>query len=239
MSRSRRSTNVPPPDLKPYFRTLDDVPGPFNWSEFFGNANPVEVEIGTGRGLFLVNAGQQQPETNFLGIELDYKEGRYAARRIQKRQMPNVRILGGDARVAVGKLIVSHSVAAVHIYFPDPWWKRRHRRRRIFSSDFIAEVARILRGGGLLHAWTDVEEYFGVMCEVMRANADFRELPPPAEREPQHDMDYHTNFERKKRQLGLPIYRGLWERLPVPASTGTAAELLPPAVAEEPEIPAS
>lgn len=204
----------PPIDLRPYFFTLDDVPAArLDWAEFFGNTHPVEVEIGSGRGLFLVTAGQTHPELNFLGIEYDFKEARRAARRFQKRELQNVRLLGADARRAVPLLIADRSVAAVHIYFPDPWWKRRHKKRRIFAPDFIAEVSRILKPGGLLHAWTDVEEYFGVMEKMMRNTSGYRVLPPPEERAAKNDMDYHTSFERKKRKLGLPIYRGRWERL--------------------------
>ena len=75
-----------------------------------------------------------------------------------------------------------------------------------------AEAARILVPGGLLHAWTDVEEYFGVMTGTVAANTDLLPLPPPAERPAEHDLDYHTGFERKKRQAGFPIYRARWER---------------------------
>ncbi|MES2788738.1 MAG: tRNA (guanosine(46)-N7)-methyltransferase TrmB [Planctomycetota bacterium] len=204
---------LPIPDLKPFFQTYDDLgEGPLTWSEFFGNTQPVEVEIGTGRGMFLVNAGETHPETNFVGMEIEYTEARHAAKRIQKRGLPNVRIFGGDARVGIPKYITTSSVAAVHVYFPDPWWKRRHRARRIFNDWFVAEASRMLISGGVLHAWTDVEEYFGVMTEVVTANPDFLPLPPPEERMPEHDMDYHTSFERKKRQAGFPIYRARWER---------------------------
>jgi tRNA (guanine-N7-)-methyltransferase len=201
-----------PVDLKPWFLTLDDIDGPFNWPEFFGNSNPVELEVGTGRGLFLLNASQAHPERNYLGIELDYKHGRYAAGRYQRRNLPNVRLLGGDARVAITKFLPDRSVVAVHVYFPDPWWKRRHRRRRIFDAWFVEQAARMLVPGGDLHAWTDVEEYFDVMCETVAGNPDFTPLPEPAERAAEHDLDYHTNFERKKRQAGFPIYRAHWRR---------------------------
>ena len=201
-----------PPDLRPWFQTLDDIPQTLVWSEFFGNPQPVEVEVGTGRGLFLVNSGVGRPEANFLGLELDYKEARYAAQRMKKRELPNVRIVGGDARVALARM-TDRSVSAVHVYFPDPWWKRRHRRRRIFDAHFVGEAARILGSGGQLHAWTDVEEYFGVMLETVAENPHFVPQPPAPERAAAHDLDYQTNFERKKRQLGLPIYRALWTRL--------------------------
>lgn len=205
---------LPPIDLSPYFITPADLAdAPLDWREFFGNPHPVELEIGSGRGLFLVNAGLSQPETNFLGIEYDFKEARRAARRLQKREMRNVRILGADARLAVKRLIRDQSISAVHIYFPDPWWKRRHKKRRIFSPEFMAEAARVLQPGGLLHAWTDVEEYFQVMLDVVSTIPTFVALPPPAPRDPEHDMDYHTSFERKKRKLGLPIFRARWERV--------------------------
>ena len=198
-------------DLGGYFLTLDELSGPIDWTGFFGNDRPVELEIGTGRGLFLMNAGQQQPERNFLGIELDYQEGRFAARRLRKRELTNVRILGGNARAALDKFIPNHSVSVVHVYFPDPWWKRRHRTRRIFNAAFVAELARVLIPGGTLHAWTDVEEYFGVIQALVNGNANFQPQSPPAERPAAHDMDYHTNFERKKRKSGCPIYRGCWK----------------------------
>ncbi|MDB5390372.1 MAG: tRNA ((7)-)-methyltransferase [Planctomycetaceae bacterium] len=206
---------IPIPDLKPFFLTYDDLgEGPLSWTEFFGNSNPVEVEVGTGRGMFLVNAGETRPDTNFVGMEIEYTEGRHAAKRLLKRNLLNTRILGGDARVGLPKFIPSQSVVAMHVYFPDPWWKRKHRERRIFNDWFLREVSRILVSGGILHAWTDVEEYFQVMTDVVSANPDFFHLPPPEERPAAHDMDYHTSFERKKRKAGFPIYRGRWERVP-------------------------
>lgn len=199
-------------DLRPYFLTLADLPEPpLDWQTLFENDQPVELEIGSGRGLFLVNAGMTHPETNFLGVEYDFKEARRAARRLHKRELRNVCILGADANIVLPKYLRDRSVAAVHVYFPDPWWKRRHKKRRIFTPQFVDEAARILQRGGLLHAWTDVEEYFGVMCEVVSGNPAFVPLPPPEPNEPQHDMDYHTSFERKKRKLGLPIFRARWQ----------------------------
>jgi tRNA (guanine-N7-)-methyltransferase len=122
--------------------------------------------------------------------------------------------VGADARIFLPKFVQDASLAAMHVYFPDPWWKRRHRKRRIWNPEFVAQAARMIRPGGRLHGWTDVEEYFGVILELVDAHPAFRRLPPPDERAPQHDMDYHTSFERKKRKAGFSIYRALWERLP-------------------------
>jgi tRNA (guanine-N7-)-methyltransferase len=200
-------------DLRPWFLTLQDLPpAPLDAGPLFESEQALEIEVGTGRGLFLVNAGTTRPATNFLGIEYDFKEARRAARRLQKRALPNVRILGADARIVLEQYLSDGCAIGLHVYFPDPWWKRRHKKRRIFSAEFLVQAARILKSGGLLHAWTDVEEYFQVMTALVDANPQFELLPPPAERPASHDMDYHTSFERKKRKLGLPIYRACWIR---------------------------
>lgn len=208
-----------PVNLKPYFWTTDDIDqelgGTLNWSEFFGNDNPVEIDVGCGRGLFLFHASQANPDINYLGIELDWKEARRGARRLQKRTLSNVRVLGGDVFYVFKKMIAPHSVDAIHVYFPDPWWKRKHRERRVFNDQFVDLAAGLIRGEGLLHSWTDVEEYFGVISALMEHHPLFNTLPPPEEKAPQDDMDYQTSYERKKRKLGLPIYRGKWQRKPL------------------------
>jgi len=205
----------PPSDLQPYFRTLDDLDGPIDWAELFENEQPVEIDVGSGRGLFLVTAAEANPDRNYLGIEIDYREGRRGAKRLMKRQLPNARVLGGDVRRAFDRLIPPESVAAVHVYFPDPWWKKRHLRRRVFTDEFVSLMHRILQPGGLVHSWTDVGEYFGVISALMNFDDRFQTLPPPEERTPEHDMDYQTSFERKKRKAGCPIFRGLWRKNPV------------------------
>ena len=202
----------PPVDLKPYFLTLADLEGALDWRALFGNENRVELDVGSGRGLFLVNASTSHPQTNYLGIELDYKEGQRAARRLWKRSQPNARVLGGDARIVLSRFISPGSVSAVHVYFPDPWWKRKHKRRRLFTDEFVDLAAAALQSGGLLHSWTDVEDYFGVIRALMDHHAAFETLEAPAEQAPAHDLDYQTSFERRRRQLGAMIYRGLWRK---------------------------
>src|SRR4051794_1746198 len=88
----------PPRDLFPYFRTLPELPRPIDWSAYFGNDRPVELDIGCGRGMFLVNAGLTHTDRNFLGIELNYAEGRRGAKRLKKRGLEHVRVIGGDAK---------------------------------------------------------------------------------------------------------------------------------------------
>lgn len=203
--------NEPTEDLRPYFLTLPDLDGPVNWQEFFSSDNPVELDVGCGRGLFLVNATMARPDTNFLGIEIDYREGRHSASKLKKRELPNGRVWGCDVTVAFDKYIPPQSVAAIHVYFPDPWWKRKHRRRRVFTDALVDQMVTALVPGGFVHSWTDVEEYFGVIQALMDNDARFETHPQPVERDAQHDLDYQTSFERKKRQAGCPIYRGLWQ----------------------------
>ena len=126
--------------------------------------------------------------------------------------MSNARVLGGDVNRAFSQYIRPHTVAAIHVYFPDPWWKKRHLRRRVFTDQFADQCAVVLKPGGLLHSWTDVEDYFDVISALMDHHELYETLPPPDEREPEHDMDYQTSYERKKRKSSLPIYRGRWRR---------------------------
>ena len=205
---------VPPPDLRPYFRTIDDLPKMLVWQDFFRNKNPVELDIGCGRGLFLVNSAQSRPHVNYLGLEIDYCAGRRTARRLKKRELPNARVVGGDCRIVLNRCIPQASVSAVHVYFPDPWWKKKHRPRRLFTDVFVDQLVRVLEAGGFVHCWTDVDDYFNVISALMNHDARFATMPPPPERESEHDMDYQTSFERKKRKSGLCIRRGMWRKRP-------------------------
>ncbi len=207
---------APVKPLKPWFQTIKDVGDSLNWFEFFGNDYPVQLDIGCGRGLFIVNASERHQGTNYLGLEIDYREGRRGALRLLKREQSNARIIGGDCKLVLAKMIEPGSVAAAHVYFPDPWWKKRHHKRRLFTPDFVDLLARVVESGGLVHSWSDVAEYFEIIQQLMDDYPGFEKLPPPAEREAENDMDYQTSFERKKRQLGLPVYRGLWQRVSRP-----------------------
>ena len=204
--------HVPAVDLHPYFVTLDEIEGMIDWPSFFGNDHPVQMDIGCGRGKFLFESTVAFPEINWLGVELDYSEGRRGATRIAKRALPNGRVVGGDARELLLKKTVPHSVSAAHVYFPDPWWKTKHKKRRLFTDEFADLLARVVQFGGLVHSWTDVEDYFGVISALMNHHADFEPLPPAPEPEGRTEDDYLTGFHRRRKQAGCTIYRGLWRR---------------------------
>ncbi|QEL20389.1 tRNA (guanosine(46)-N7)-methyltransferase TrmB [Limnoglobus roseus] len=186
---------------------------PIDWPQLFGNANPVEIEVGFGKGLFLITSATAHPERNYFGIEIVRKYQLYAATRIAGRRMPNVKTSCADAKLVLDRFVPPGSVSVVHVFFPDPWWKTRHKKRLLFTPEFAALVHRVLIPGGRLHFVTDVQDYFEWVTGTLVATPGFRPLPPPQESAPTHDLDYLTNFERKFRQQGLPIYRSLYEKV--------------------------
>src|SRR5262249_27473453 len=193
----RPAHRLPLEELAPYLLDVSEPPAPLDWRAVFGNDAPVEIEVGFGKGLFLVTAATASPGVNFLGVEVVRKYQLFAATRMAKRGLPNVRLVKADAREFLRDCAAAGSVAAVHVYFPDPWWKKRHHKRRVFTPEFAAACARVLRPGGRLHVATDVEEYFALMREAIAPRAGLRELPPPQSEGPGHDRDYRTNFDLK------------------------------------------
>jgi tRNA (guanine-N7-)-methyltransferase len=206
----RRRTRLPLEELAPYLLETSDPPAALDWAAVFGNARPVELEVGFGKGLFLVTAAPQRPDVNFAGVEIVRKYQLFTATRIAKRGLGNVRLACADGRAFLRDRVAAGSVQAVHVYFPDPWWKKRHHKRRLFTPEFAAEVARVLRPGGVLHFASDVEDYFHMADGLVAAHTPLRPLPEPAA--PSDDGDYLTNFERKARLRGRAVYRRRYQR---------------------------
>jgi tRNA (guanine-N7-)-methyltransferase len=194
-------------DITPYTVALAAIEPPIDWRVIFGNDHPVEVEIGSGKGLFLANAASANPNHNFFGIELAKKYARKGAERVAKRELRNVRVLPDDALLFMAKYVPPASLRAVHVYFPDPWWKTRHRKRRVFGEPLVLDIERTLETGGELHVATDVSDYFVVIEALMATHPRFDRQPEPQPTVPEHEHDYLTNFERKYRIEGRPIYR--------------------------------
>ena len=209
MTRSRPTIDVSSCLLDPEHHATAQ---PLSWTQLFGAEGPVELEVGSGKGLFLVNAASGRPGHNFLGVELSRKYARLAAERAVKRGLTNVRIWPGDARSVLARLVPDASLRTVHVYFPDPWWKNRHKKRRVFTESLVASVVRTLEPGGQLHVATDVEEYFGVIRSLVAVQTQLEELSPPPVKEPEHELDYLTNFERKFRIEGRVIFRAAYQK---------------------------
>ena len=194
-------------DLSRNYKEFEDLPQPWDAHALFGRAAPLEVEVGSGKGLFLANAAARNPEHNFLGIELALKYARYIGGRLAQRDLPNAVIVQDNGLRIFREILPDNSLAAVHVYFPDPWWKKRHKKRRVLNEDFLRDAERTLAPGGTLHFWTDVEEYFhatlALIAEVTSFSGPF-EVPEPA---PEHDLDYRTHFERRTRLSQQVVYR--------------------------------
>ncbi len=200
------STSV---DLSRQLRSVEALPTPWNSAAIFGRGAPLEVEVGSGKGLFLRGAAARQPDHNFLGIEIVAKYAQFAASRLAAAGLTNACVVAGDANRVFAERFPDGGVEAVHIYFPDPWWKKRHHKRRIMNPGFLGLVRRALRSGGALHFWTDVEEYFQLGLAAVAETGGFSRPEEVPAASPEHDLDYRTHFERRVRLAGEPVFRAL------------------------------
>lgn len=205
----RRALRKPDPslDLSRHFREAADLPRPIDIERLYDRIAPLEVEIGSGKGLFLASASRAQPDRHFLGIEVAQKYARHAAARLAREQRTNALIVRGDAVQLFHELFADKCLAAVHVYFPDPWWKKRHKKRRVLNEQMLRDIERTLMPGGSLHFWTDVEEYFATTLELIATTTHLEGPLPVPERAPEHDLDYRTHFERRTRLHDEPVYR--------------------------------
>jgi tRNA (guanine-N7-)-methyltransferase len=194
-------------DLARYLKTWDDLPNPWDAPKLFDRDAPLEVEVGSGKGLFMESAATANPDHNFFGVEIAAKYARFAAARLAKRGLPNAVMLEGDGGRLFAELLPDDSLCAVHVYFPDPWWKKRHHKRRVMNERFAQLVQRKLKHGGSLHYWTDVEERYQETLELIAAHTQLVGPLAVTEQPASHDLDYRTHFERRMRLNELPVYR--------------------------------
>lgn len=184
-----------------------ELDGAALWSAVFGRVRPVEIEIGSGDGAFLLTIARQVPTHDFLGIERSPSKARRLAARLASAGLDNVRTLQGDATCIVATLLPSASVTTYHVYFPDPWPKRGHAARRIFREAFILELARTLVPDGRLQVATDVESYARVIDAGMLASGRFTPVEADCGR-----VGTETTFARKYRAGGRILYAAAYRR---------------------------
>jgi len=209
----RALRNVDPSiDLSAHLKTFDQLPRPWDAAALFGRVAPLEVEVGSGKGLFLRGAAAERPETDFLGVEVVRKYAQFAAAGLAKAGLCNALVVHGDALRIFAELLPDDSLAAVHVYFPDPWWKKRHKKRRVLRESFLRDVQRTLHSGGSLHFWTDVEEYFRTTLELLPSCTSLLGPLPVPETPAEHDMAYRTHFERRVRLASEPVYRAEFKK---------------------------
>ncbi len=194
-------------DLSRNFRHAEELPPTFDPQALYGRDGEWEVEMGSGKGLFLSTAAKLNPARDFLGIEIAHKFALAAAARLAKAGLTNAMLVSGDGLKLFHEWIPDNRLSAVHVYFPDPWWKLRHRKRRVLNEAFLKDVERTLIPGCLLHFWTDVEEYFQSTLELIPRACNLEGPLPVPEKPAEHDLDYRTHFERRMRLHDKPIYR--------------------------------
>ncbi len=179
---------------------------PIDWAALYGNANPVELEIGSGKGTFLTEQARARPDVNFLGLEWANWFFRYAADRLRRHGCTNARMVRTEALFFLREHVPDASLAVLHVYFPDPWPKARHHKRRLVQPPFLEQAVRVLVPGGRLQVVTDHQGYFEENIDpVVRGSqltvVDYNRPGSAAEGE-----FVGTNFERKYRREGRPFY---------------------------------
>jgi len=191
-------------------------PPPFDWGALFADGHPVDVEIGSGKGMFLKEAARARADRNYLGVERAGRFYRIALDRLTRAGLTNVRLLRADGLDLLDRWIAPGSIRALHIYFPDPWPKKRHRKRRLFRPALLELAARALPVGAELFVATDHAEYGGTIRELLAAApARFAPVAWPAD-DPER---LPTNYALKWRRAGRDLWWGRYRRLPDPAAT--------------------
>ena len=201
---------------------LSELSVPMDWKAVFGNPYPVEIEIGFGKGRFLLEAAKRHPKVNYIGVERAQKYVALTQERFKKHirhfgvdrtsgTFSNVRLVWTDANYFLMRYVPAGSVQAYHIYFPDPWPKKRQRKRRIFrNQDFLSALTHTLNSdSGRLYIATDHKEYFQEIQERLSGLAALR----PVAANPSPDQDIATNFEMKYVSEGRTIYRAVYEKV--------------------------
>lgn len=178
---------------------------------FFTDDHPLEVDIGCGRGRFLLSRAQAFPDHNFLGIDLSLLRLRKIDRKAVARNITNIRLLHDDAESVLPGL-AGLNISTFYVFFPDPWPKRRHHCRRLISPTFVAHIHTALAPGGTIHLCTDHLDYFAAMTRLWDPDIRFERIPPfiPSE-------DQETDFGLLFRTQNLVANRCSYLKLPAKA----------------------
>jgi tRNA (guanine-N7-)-methyltransferase len=168
--------------------------------ELFGNARRVVLEIGSGKGRFLISAATSQPDVNFIGIEKSLHYHRVIRDRVAKRGLTNIRLINHDAFLVLRDMLPDASIDEIHVYFPDPWPRKREQKRRIIRAEVMVEMTRVLvRGGSGIYV-TDHRDYYEAAAPVIESFfRSERRIPTP-------DDPPRTNYEAKFREEGREIF---------------------------------
>jgi len=191
--------------VEPVGLDVDRLPKPIVWAELFGNDHPVEMEIGMGKGTFITEQAKARPDVNFFGIEWARWYWRYCSDRLRRNQCLNARTVRAEANFFLSEFVQDQSLSVLHVYFPDPWPKTRHHKRRLIQEPFLRQVERILVPNGQLRIVTDHQEYFEQIEPIVK-NSKLKVIDYSRPGSANEGEFVGTNFERKYRREGRPFY---------------------------------
>lgn len=187
--------------------------GAFDWQVIFGNNNPVVLEIGFGMGASLVEMAKNAPEKNFVGIEVHLPGVGACLKDATTEGVKNLRLINHDAVAILKDCISDGSLSCVQLFFPDPWHKKRHHKRRIVQAEFAQLLAQKLTTGGVFHMATDWENYAEHMLEVMSAQANYKNQSPSGDYMPRPEHRPLTKFEQRGHRLGHGVWDLMFEKI--------------------------
>ena len=200
------------PTARAYQEAAPRMPeGGLDLLEVFPGCAEIEIEIGFGRGQFLLQRRQSAPSAGLLGIEIRAKHAYLVAHKCTELRLPNVLILGADARIALPLLRPAGCVARVVMCFPDPWWKARHAERRLMDEPLLNAIASVLRPAGELFVQTDVEERAEQYLDRISACSAFQRVTETGYID-ENPYGARSNRESRAIEDGLPIYRLLFRK---------------------------
>ena len=200
VSKAQRRAHV---ELLPVYG-VPFSPVPLDLDRVFGRAAPRTLEIGFGMGETTAAIAQEHPENDYLGIEVHTPGVGSLLKRIADLRLENLRIVQHDAVEVVEQMIAPAALTAVHVFFPDPWPKKRHHKRRLMQPAFVALLASRMKPGACVHTCTDWEEYARQMLEVLSAEPALRNTAPGYASRPETRPE--TKFERRGLALGHRVW---------------------------------
>ena len=180
-----------------------------DFNHVFGNTHPVTLEIGFGDGQALFEMAKNNPEQNFLGIEVHRPGVGSLLLQLEQHDIKNVRVLADDGVEVLRHAIKPQSIDRIHLFFPDPWHKKRHNKRRILNDEFIQLINQALSSAGVFHFATDWEHYAEEALERLESSKIFVNLAGTKQYSPRPDYRPLTKFERRGHRLG----HGVWDML--------------------------
>ncbi|WP_273803264.1 MULTISPECIES: tRNA (guanosine(46)-N7)-methyltransferase TrmB [Providencia] len=191
---------------------IDFINELFDFAKVFNNSNPVTLEIGFGMGASLVTMASHNPQQNFLGIEVHAPGVGACLASAKEENVSNVRVMCHDAIEVLDCMVPNGSLAMVQLFFPDPWHKAKHNKRRIVQAPFAEKIRSKLAVGGVFHMATDWEPYAEHMLEVMKSVEGYKNLSPTGDYVPRPESRPETKFEKRGQRLGHGVWDLMFER---------------------------